>query len=192
MVGVSRDEFPALVQQLVPADDFGVIEPFQTVHVEYNDQTQIRDPRFDFEELVELLVVLDEQRLQTGVGDNVLALGRRVGLVDAGDSPAQTLAGHVGVDPLLAVLGQNADPAAPAQPPGGKPASHRRDRLAVVVPAEAVPDAQMLFHVRGLVTQHAGPREEKLAQRVAAVELKRAVRACARRAEPQGLKGNGG
>jgi hypothetical protein len=74
-----------------------------------DDVLELGDPSADLVDLGELRFVLDDHRPGVGVLENVLALLRRVGLIDRDDGGAHAESGEVEVGPLGSCVGQDRD-----------------------------------------------------------------------------------
>ena len=131
--------------QRIEADDLGILEVAQAVHVEHDDLAQARQFGSGFERLVELLVVLDEQVDRAGIGAQVLDLHRRIGRIDAVRYPARAEDAHVGIDPFAVGVGEYRSAFARRKAKRHEPHADLARDLAELGPADALPDAEMLL-----------------------------------------------
>ncbi len=123
----------------------GIVQVAQALHVEHHDLAQPRQLRPDFQRLVELLFVLDEQHHGAGVFAQVLDLARCVGRVDAIGHTGAAHDGQVGQDPFDQGVGQDGRTFTTLKPQAQEPAADLAHRLGGLVPGPAVPDAEVFL-----------------------------------------------
>ncbi len=102
----------------------------------------------DLQHLVDLLLILGDDDLRPGVVDQVSDLLIEGILVDAEDHRPKGVRGDLAVDPLGAVVADNADRVAAADAEGVHPQGKPLDAGVVVGPGEFVPDAELLLAQR--------------------------------------------
>src|SRR5207247_3654570 len=119
-------------------------------HVEHDDLHEPRAARAYLENFVELLLVLGEEEPAAAVVDDVLDLPRGVGRVDPVRHPAGAERAEIGVEPLRAVVGEDRDHVARAEPEAHETEPDVSDLLAVLAPADRPPDAEVLLAHRRL------------------------------------------
>ena len=90
-------------------------------------------------DLGDLLGVLAEDRADAGVGEDVLALLGRVGLVDRDDGRAGAQRAEVGQRPLRARAGEDRDVVAALDAERGEPAGDLADRAAELGVGDRLP-----------------------------------------------------
>ena len=130
---VARRERAAELAQRLEADHVRIAEFVQPLGVEHDDLAQAGQPRAHLERLVELLLVLDEQDARVRIGREVVHLRGRVGRIDAVRYTAGAERAEVGVQPLLARVGEDRDALRPAPcraRPGRARSRARRRRTA--------------------------------------------------------------
>ena len=118
--------------------------------IDHDHGAQVRQLVADRGDLRELLVVLADDRAGAGVGDHPQALLGRVGLVDRHDDGARGGGGQVGIGPLGAGVGEDADALARLDPEVDQPEAdllHDRGELGV---GDVVPGAVALEAHGGL------------------------------------------
>ena len=126
------------------ADHHGIGKAAQPLHVEDDDALQRRHLLAHLQHLVELLFVLDEDDARAAVAEHVGYLLGRVGGVDANRDAARGDDGEVGVEPLGAVLGQDAGPVRRRDALLDERQRNLPDLRAVFAPADGAPQAPLL------------------------------------------------
>ena len=127
----------------------------QAFAVEHDALRHLRHPVADGQELLELLLVLDDEETALRVRQQVRDLLGAVGGVDAGDDAADALDAEVGVDPLLAILGEDRDYLPPLQPERREPQADGAGGVEEGRPRVTLPDAERLLAVRGALAESA-------------------------------------
>ena len=142
----------AQLEQLVERHHLLVLEGVKPLEVEDDDLHELGAVAADLEDLVELLLVGGEEEAGAAVVDDVFDLPRRVRRVDPVGDAADRERPEIGVEPLGAVVGHDRDDVAVAQTERDQPEPDVPRPLAVLVPADGSPDAQLL-----LAHGHPGP-----------------------------------
>ena len=150
--GVLGHECRTFSDQLIPTDDFWVLKTIETIHIHHNHQLKAGNVVLNFQVLVQLLIIFNKEDLNLGISDNVFALRWRIGLIYARDDGAKTMACHVGINPFLPVFRKNAQTRTIFDTSRRKCTGYLSDRGMVIVPAVALPNAEVLFHVGRFVT----------------------------------------
>ena len=144
---------PRVLEQIVPpdgaqgvqADDAGIIQVAQTLHVEHHDLAQSWQLGADLQRLVQLFIVLDEQHGGAGVFAEVAHLRGRVGRVNAvGNAPCRQH-GQVGTDPLDHGVGQDGSAVALGKTQAQQAPCDFAHRVAGLGPGPASPQAQVFL-----------------------------------------------
>ena len=161
---LAADDVEVFEEQDLLVDE--VVQPFA---VEHDAFAHPRDATSDFQELVELLGIFDDQIPARGVLKQECHLLRAVGRIDAGDDTAHALDAEVRVDPLLVVFGEDGGDLAPLQPQCGESQADRPGGVEERRPGMALPDAEVFFAVGRAVAQRPAAREKQLGKGVAAV-----------------------
>ena len=160
----------------------------QTFTLDDDHLDQARHSVPDFEKLIKLFVVFDDQEPAFGVVDQIFQLTGGIRGVDARANTANALHTHVGVHPFLVVFRQDRNHFAPLEAKRHKPKADAFCAGVVVRPRMGPPDAKGLFAHRGAVAQFLASFAEKLGGRVLPVDIKRALRqVCVKRQTMHGL-----
>nr|BFE81209.1 hypothetical protein GCM10020093_038100 [Planobispora longispora] len=134
------------LQQRVPGHEPGVVvAPADAARLHVDDPLQVRAVLGDLQRLVHLLLVLGDEDLRPGVGEQVGDLGRRVGGIEADRDAAHRDDAEVGVEPLAPVLGVHGHPVAGLDAEREQGVRDELDVLPVVGPGDLLPDAEVLL-----------------------------------------------
>ena len=120
----------------------------------------------DFEQLVDLLLVLGDDEAGARELDEVLHFARHRVLVDAQGAGADRLGRELGNQPLGPVVPQHGDDVVPLEAEFDQAAGEVPNALGVLRPGKALPDAELLLPERGLAASLAGIPEQQLGHRV--------------------------
>ena len=156
----------AHLQQLVERHHLRIAEAVQPLDVVDEDLHELGALGAHFEDLVELLLVLREKEARRAVVDDVLHLARRVRRVDAvGHRPHRQHA-HVGVEPLRAVVGDDRHDVPRLEAKRHQSETNAPGPLAILPPADGLPDAELLLAHRDLVPALPHDMPKQLRQRI--------------------------
>ena len=188
-IGVRVVRPAADVAELVQEQDPVVGEVVEPVPFEHDALRHPRNPVADLEKLVELLVVLHDEKPALRVLQEVSDLLGAVGRVDPRDDSTDALDAEIGVYPLLVVLGDDGDHFTPLEAQLREPQADRARGLQVRRPRMALPDPELLLAVCGPLAERPAAEQEQLHQRIAAVDQERGAGRTASR--PRAVRGRG-
>ena len=138
----------------------------QPAHVRDDDVPHERQRPADLQDLVHLLLVLADDDGRLGVRDDVLHLRRRARRVDADPDGGRAHRGELRPDPLAAVLREDRDLVAALHPERDEAEAEAPDVAEVVLPGDALPDAELLLAQRDRARRLGGAQAEELRERV--------------------------
>ncbi len=141
----------AQIEKIFKGHDLLVPEVVEPLHVVDEDLHELRALGADFQDLVELLVVVGEEEPGPAVVDDVLDLARRIRGVDPIGDPAHRQHAQVRVQPLRTIVRDDRHHVRRPQSERHQPKPHAPGPLAVLPPTDRAPYPQVLLAHRHLV-----------------------------------------
>ena len=152
---VGRTERAASFLHGLEIDEQGRVVMAQAARIGVDDRLEVRAARHDFEQLIDLLLVLGHGEADPGVIDHVgHLLGHRV-LIDRHRHGADRLGRHQGPIESRPIVADDGDLVAPAKAESGQAASQGLHLAQDLAPAPGLPDAIVLL-------AHRRPRSSRL------------------------------